>query len=153
MACQEDGGSHLMSAVCPPPIRSRGYVSGPDIVFINLTGGNPNAIGDVLVYLPMPCNSFFVSSVQAGREASSLMFHLTTIGRNYTTPAIAALGTEPWISLTTLPAAGPIYRTVIRFKEPILQFYVDIGAEGGVNTKFTLACVRDDNLLITGGLY
>lgn len=137
---------------CKPPVRSRQFLSGPDIAFIPVQGG-VNAVADIPVNLPFPCNAFFVSAVKTGTEASSIMFHLTKIFKNYAAAAITATGTEPWISMTTLPAAGPIYRTVIRFKEPILQFFLDIGAEGGANTQITIAAVRDDSFQLNGGLY
>lgn len=139
--------------ICDPePVRSRQSLSGPQIFFQTIQNNGPNAQGDVLVQCPFPCNSFFLSSVKGGTEASSVMFHLTRIGRIYAVAAIAAIGNEPWISLNVNPASGPQYRGVIRFKEKILQFFLDIGFEGGAG-PITIACVADEDVQITGGLY
>jgi hypothetical protein len=139
--------------ICDPePVRSRQQPSGPQIFFQTIQNAGPNAQADVLIQCPFPCNSFFISSVKGGTETSSVMFHLAKLGKNYIAPAINAVGNEPWISLNINPAAGPIYRTVIRFKETILQFFLDIGFEGGAG-PITIACVADDAIQITGGLY
>lgn len=136
----------------PEPLRSRQQLSGPQIFYFTFNNTGPNATADLLVNLPFPCNSFFLTSVKGGTEASSVMFHLSKIGRVYAAAAITALGTEPWISLNANPASGPIYRTVIRFKEKINQFFLDVGVEGGAGF-ITLACVGDNDLQVTGGLY
>ncbi len=136
----------------PEPLRSRMQPSGPQIFYFTFNNPGPNAQGDLLVQLPFPCNSFFMTSVKGGTEASSIFFHLTRLGKIYGGAAIAAVGNEPWISLNTLPASGPNYRTVIRFKEKILQYFLDVGFEGGAG-QITIANVGDDDLTITGGLY
>jgi hypothetical protein len=136
----------------PEPVRSRQTPSGPQIFFTTIQNAGPTAQADVPVLLPFPCNSFFITSVKGGTENSSCFFHLTKLQKTYTLAAIAAQGTEPWISMNALPASGPMYRTVIRFKEKMMQFFLDIGFEGGAG-PITIACVGDDAIQITGGLY
>lgn len=136
----------------PEPLRARQNLSGPQIFYATIQNVGPNAQADVTVALPFPCNSFFINSVKGGTEASSVFFHLAKIQRQYAAAAISALGTEPWISLNTNPAGGPQYRTVIRFREKILQFFLDIGFEGGAG-PLTISCVADLDVQVTGGLY
>lgn len=148
-------GKRYQAPVSPcsnEPVRSRQQPPGPQIFFQTIQNPGPNAQADLLFTLPFPCNSFFLSAVKGGTEASSIFLHLVPIGRIYTAAAIAALGTEPWISLNTNPSTGPQYRTVVRFNEKILQVYFDVGVEGGAG-PLTVACVADDSLQITGGLY
>jgi len=136
----------------PQQLRSRQTLSGPQIFFFTFNNVGPNATGDNLVQLPFPCQSFFISSVKGTTEASSVFFHLAKLLKTYASPTIVATGNEPWITLNTNPATGPNYRTVIRFKEPILQYFLDVGVEGGAGL-ITIANVNDDAVQITGGLY
>lgn len=136
----------------PESLRSRQTLSGPQIFYATIQNPGPNAQADVFVPLPFPCNSFFIVAVKGGTEASSVFFHLQKIQRLYAVAAIAANGNEGWISLNTNPAAGPQYRTVIRFKEKIMGFFLDIGFEGGAG-PITIACVADNDIQVTGGLY
>lgn len=136
----------------PEPVRSRQQPPGPQIFYATFQNPGPNAQADVQLILPFPCNSFFLSAVKGGTEASSIFLHLAPIGRIYSAAAIAALGTEGWISLNTNPSTGPNYRTVVRFDEKVLIVYFDIGVEGGAG-PLTVACVADDSIQITGGLY
>lgn len=138
---------------CTPPVRSRQVLSGPQIAYLTITGGAV-ATGDIPLNLPFPCNAFFIASVKTGQENSTIAFHLAKLQKTYAGVALTALGTEPWIPMTAPPAGGPVYRTVIRFKEPIFpQAFVDLGAEGGANTVLTIGVVRDDNFLLSGGIY
>lgn len=134
-------------------LKARQYLSGPQIFFAAVAA---TALGqaDVVVNVPFPANCFFVVSRKGGTENNSLFFHLTKLNKSYTTANVAtvATGAEQWISMNTLPATGPNYLTVIRFREKINQFFLDIGAEGGAG-PITIACVADDELQVNGGLY
>jgi hypothetical protein len=92
--------------------------------------------------------------MKGGSEATSVFFHLNKLNKIYASPNVAssATGFEQWISMSSIPATGPIYRTVIRFREKVLQAFLDIGFEGGA-TVLTLACIADDDMVVTGGLY
>lgn len=135
-------------------IKSRQYLSGPQIFYAQVQNPGPNGQADVVVNTPFPVNSFFIVSRKGGTEANSVFFHLTKLNKNYTTVNVAstATGLEQWISMNTLPASGPNYLSVIRFKEKMNQFFLDIGFEGG-SGPITIACVADDELQVTGGLY
>lgn len=135
-------------------IRSRQYLSGPQIFYAVIQNPGPNAQADVVVNTPFPCNTFFIVSRKGGTENNSLFFHLTKLNKSYTGVNVAtvATGFEQWISMNTLPASGPNYLTIIKFKEKINQFFVDVGTEGGAG-PITVACLSDDEISLTGGLY
>ncbi len=139
---------------CVPPVRSRQTLSGPQICFIQIANNGPNGQADVPLVPAFPCNSFFIVSRKGGTETTTVFFHLTQLYKSYSTPnvATAATGQEQWISMTSAPATGPNYLTVIRFKEKILKAFLDIGFEGGAGL-LTIACVADDDISISGGLY
>lgn len=141
--------------VCnPEPVRSRMQPSGPQIFFVTVQSPGPNGQADVLVQLPFPCNSFFIVNRKSGTENTTIFFHLAKLGKSYSTANVAstATGLEQWISMNALPASGPVYLTVIRFKEKILQYFLDIGNEGGPG-PITIANVADESMRLTGGLY
>jgi hypothetical protein len=143
-----------MSTPVESCLRSRTYLSGPEIFYAIIQNPGPNGQADVLVNLPFPCNSFFIVSRKGGTEANSIFFHLTKLNKLYATPNVAStmVGTEQWISLNSLPSTGPNYLTVIRFREKILQFYLDVGVEGGAG-PLSVGCLADDEMTISGGLY
>jgi hypothetical protein len=135
-------------------LKSRDYLSGPLVFYALVQNNGPNGQADVQVNTPNPCNCFFIVSRKGGTEANSIFFHLTKLNKSYTTVNVAttASGFEQWISMNTLPASGTNYLTVIKFKEKINTFFLDIGFEGGAG-PITIACVADDELSVNGGLY
>lgn len=133
--------------------KARQYLSGPQVFFAQVAA-TTNGQGDVVVKTPFPCNAFMVVSRKGGTENNSIFFHLTPLNKTYTSANVASVATgfEQWISMNTLPATGPNFLSVIRFKELINQFYLDIGGEGGAG-PITIACFTDDAMQVTGGLY
>jgi hypothetical protein len=119
---------------------------------VTIQNNGPNAQGDVLLQPSFPFNSIFIVSRKGGTEASSCFFHFAKLNKNYTAAAITQTGFEQWIGMNTNPASGPNYLTVIRFKEKVLTAFVDVGFEGGAG-PITFACVADDDVEVTGGLY
>lgn len=143
----------MSSSSCPPPIRSRQYVGGPTPNYVTVQSrGVGGASADLLVQLPFPCSVFFIASMLAPTD--SVYFHLTALGKVYTANAITELGTENWIPMTSLIASGSIYRAVIHLREPVKQFYLDLGQEAGGQQTLTIACYREiGDIEIVGGLY
>jgi hypothetical protein len=143
-----------MPGVCPPPLRSRPYVSGPQIFFLHFAfqtiGG---AQFDQRFNLPFPCNSFFLVSIN--KTANSLFLHLTPTNRSNPTGSatVTVLGNEEWFPMTALQLASTNYWAAIRFKDPIQIMYLSGGSETGTSTILTLACVADDTLIVNGGMW
>jgi hypothetical protein len=147
--------SFAVGDVCPPALRARNYVSGPQIFFLHnkfpTVGG---AQFDVQFNLPYPCNSFFL--VSTSQPTDTLFLSLKPTGRNNPGGVLAAivpLGTEEWFQMTAVPASGPNYFGMFRFKEPIQTIFLSAGTESGNASTITLACVADDALIVTGGVY
>lgn len=139
---------------CVPPTRARQTLSGPQIAYLTFQNNGPNGQADVPLNPPFPCNAFFIASRKGGTEATSIFFHLAKLNKTYAGANVAtvATGFEQWISMTTAPATGPNYLAVIRFREKVLNAFLDFGFEGGAG-PFTIACVADQDIEITGGLY
>lgn len=139
-------------------MKSRPYLSGPRISYLNfnffpLIGG---ALYDIPVHAPFPSNAFYLSSVKTGNEADSILMTLAPIyGKRGNNPSNNMTGRETggviWLSNTV--ATGPVYRTFVRFKEPIQDFFLSIGTETGQAPTFTLACVEDDSVILRSGIF
>jgi hypothetical protein len=140
-----------------PSIQSRPYLSGPQIAFMHISSrGVGGASADVLVSLPFPCNSFFLVAEGSGGTpagANTVFFHLKALNKNYVGNSITETGFEDWIAMTAAQLSGVNYRTFIRFKEKINQFYLDIGQEGGAKTDLVIACCADDAIVVSGGMW
>lgn len=137
--------------------RSRQYTSGPQITpltfdFRALIGGN---LFDIPVSLPFPCNCFFLASISQGGESNSLVMYFNKLNYKQGTSFVTN-----WQGLEQVfyfnvgqQAAGQNYRSVIRFKEPVTQFFLAIGTENGSGQRFTIFATNDDELELSGGLY
>lgn len=133
--------------------RSRQILSGEQIFFLNANfigsiGGNHF---DIPFQLPFPCNTFFIASVNQGRENNTLAMSLIPTGLPTGTPFTTLKGTEQIFYLT-----GPItnYRSVIRFKEAIFPLiYLSFGTETGLPGQYTIGCVRGKQFYLRGGCY
>jgi hypothetical protein len=136
---------------CNNTLRSRQYLSGPQIFWLHITG-SAIATFDNLFYLGQPCNTFFISSLN--KNASTIFLATKLVGR--TNPSaivsITPIGTEEWfpMSAASMGVTGPNFLTVLRFKETVNQLYMALGAEGGVST-WTIACLQDDEVSVSGG--
>jgi hypothetical protein len=136
-------------------IRSRQSLSGPQIFFLTFDftqaiGGN---IWDVPFALPFPCNTFFISSVKGGDEINSLILYFKALGYPLNFPFTTLKGNEQIYYLNSVLTTGPVYRTVLRFKDPVLNFFLAIGTENGHASRYTIGCTNDDELELTGGIY
>lgn len=136
------------------PLRSRQVISGPKIAYASFTlfpfiGG---FFADIPVQCPFPINVVFLASVKTGDEADTLFISLAPTGKpRGSTPPVS--GTEQIFYLTSNVATGPTYRTVVRFEQPVLNFFVSAGSENGHLPNFTLGLVEDDALQLSGGIF
>jgi hypothetical protein len=137
-------------------IRSRQSLSGPQIFFlladfVGLIGGS---IWDVPITLPFPCNTFFIASIRSGDEANSVAMYFQPLNRPRGSAFTSLNGTEQIFYLnTTNIVTGPFYRSVIKFKESVTQFFLAIGTENGGASRYTIGCTNDKELKLTGGIY
>jgi len=113
----------------------------PNLRSVTLQLGNAGpAKNDIHVVLQKPARKIWLASLPDNVEGCSIYWHLDPIGNRYTTNQIVPSGFEPWISMVT--ASGTNYRTVLKSKVPISEFYLDVGWETGAadhNLTFLLA--------------
>lgn len=139
---------------CPPKIRSKPYVSGPNVFFLHIVG---QVVGgaqfDLPFKLPFPCNTFFMAST--AQVTNSLFLSLMPTRRNNQTGsgAITMLGSEEWFPMNAVPLAGTNYWAMLRFSDPTQQIYISMGTESGAPNIVTIACVADDALQMSGGIW
>ncbi len=134
---------------------SRQQPSGPQVfpLIIDKTGVFGGNFFDIPVALPFPCNTFFIASVQSGDEANSIIMYFNALNYPRGFPMTTLNGNEQIFWLTSFDAIGPLYRTVIRFKEKITNFFVAIGSENGHLSRYCIFCTNDDELSVRGGIY
>lgn len=142
----------MSSSTCPPPIRSRQYLSGPQINFLPVVGSGPSQSQfDLRFQLAVPCNVFFI--VSDAVQLSSKFLSLLPTNKTNAAGAIVINGTEQWFALNALQSGGPNYWTVLKFKEKTNLIYLSIGGEVASTNRFMLACMQDDELFVSGGMY
>lgn len=136
-------------------IRSRQSLPGPQIfhLIVDITGIIGGNIFDLPQQLPFPCNTFFLESVRQGDEANSLIMYFQKLNLPRAFSFATFSGNEPIYFLTSNRTTGPVYRTVLRFKEPVTNFFVGIGTEDGVGSQYCIGCTNDDEMEIYGGIY
>lgn len=144
------------SSSCPPNLRSRPYVGGPQFVFVGPIVGQAvgGADADVHIVLPFPCRYFTIASILTPQN--SVFFHLKQLNKTYGSNAIVPTGKEQWISMTAqnVTTAAPYYLTEITLGTPIQDFYLDTGHEnGGANTITLLCAAEPDAITLRGGAY
>ena len=141
---------------CTPNLRARMQTSGPQIYWAHV---HKTALGgakaDILVPLGFPCNAFALVNALNALGQNSIFFHLRPLNKTYTGNGTNAIGTEEWIPLTNFPSGStqPLWG-ILRFREKITQFYLDIGQEaGGGDFDITIACFNDDTVMFVGGQF
>lgn len=144
-----------------PPLRSRMYVSGPQIywIVVDKVGVIGGEFYDILTLLPAPCNTFFIGSIRAGDESNSILMSLVPLGLPRGFAFSGFRGTEQVWYLTANPQVlpglqGPHYYSVLHFHETFNQVYFHIGAENGNLSRYSIACLNtDESFSIHGGIY
>lgn len=146
-----------MSSTCQTPsVRSRQYLSGPQIFWLVLSkqGVIGGSFWDILVQLPFPCTTFFIGSVVAGDEANSLWMSFIPLNKPRGTPFTSMTGQEQVFPLIgNQLVIGPHYYSVLRFKQPSNLVYFHMGSENGHLSRYSIGCLVDRDLQISGGLY
>jgi hypothetical protein len=115
--------------------------------FTPVPGTSP--VADVLVQLPAKYKHFIVVSVLTLAANNSLYFHLSKLNKAYPLgdSAIHNDGKEQWFAMFTRTAGGgTIGSILLKFQQPVNQFYLDAGFEvgGGTAWDVMIACFNDD---------
>lgn len=144
-------------STCPPPIRSRQYLSGPTIFWalvskLGVVGGN---YWDIPISLPFPCNTFFIGSIKEGDEANSLYMSFMPTNKPRGTSFATLTGQEQIFPLNPaqLLLSAPHYYGVLKFKEASNLVYFHMGQENGELSQYSIGCVVGTDFDIKGGLY
>ena len=134
---------------------SRQQLSGPQIGFIivdkvGLIGGD---LFDIPVVAPFPCNTFFVASIRGGDEGNTLIMYFNKLGYPQGTDFTTLKGSEQIFYFFSTLTLGPFYRSVLRFSQPVTNFFVALGTENGNASRYCIACTNDDEMTLRGGIY
>jgi hypothetical protein len=144
----------MQSQLCPPPLKSRPYVSGPQVYYLHVVNF-PHIGGfqyDVPFALPFPCSKFFLLS--ATGLTNTLYLSLKPIGKqNPGSGGITIAGTEEWFPMTTLSSGltGQVRFSVVKFKDPTSNIFLSMGTESGAGSNFVLACAPEDGIEVLSG--
>lgn len=101
------------------------------------------AIADFPISLPWPVSRLWLASITNGAKNNSVMFHFSKIGNVYNSNAIIPTGNEPWIPMSSF--VDPGYNNLLKFENPITNFYLDFGFESGGGGHVITLMYSDDS--------